>query len=207
MTYTKTWVSSRLADWLRAGGGLLLLPQLASPYLLSSALSWVTIWGCIVATWTPPPRPPTTPPPPPPLTAPLRPGCSASVAGDGTWGWGSGWVGPQASRGGSGGWKVGEVSCGCFLFTVLVLRGAGSGCLLTVLGRGGEGRGERIQEGKPHAIRQNERAGDRKQWEQRQTERDSARDRKRHHFLSLWNQLRKKNPKKGHKTTWQWPFK
>lgn len=68
------------------------------------------------------------------------PGCSTSAAGDEAWGWSSGWVATQASRGGSGGWKVGEVSCGCFLFTVLALRGAGSGCLLTVLGKGGEGR-------------------------------------------------------------------
>lgn len=36
------------------------------------------------------------------------------------------------------GWKVGEVCCG-FLFTVPALRGVGSGCLLTVLGRGGGG--------------------------------------------------------------------
>lgn len=35
------------------------------------------------------------------------------------------------------GWKVGEVSCG-FLFIVPALRGAGTGCLLTVLGREGE---------------------------------------------------------------------
>lgn len=35
------------------------------------------------------------------------------------------------------GWKVGEVSGG-FLFTVPPLRGAGTGCLLTVLERGGE---------------------------------------------------------------------
>lgn len=46
---------------------------------------------------------------------------------------------------------MGEVSGDCFLFKTLVLRGAGSGCLLTGLGRGGEGRG---QEGKPQAIRQ-----------------------------------------------------
>lgn len=38
----KGWASSGSADWLRAGGGVLLLPQLAPPYLLSSALSWVT---------------------------------------------------------------------------------------------------------------------------------------------------------------------
>lgn len=36
---------------------------------------------------------------------------------------------------------MGEVSGDCFLFKTLVLRGAGSGCLLTGLGRGGE-RGE-----------------------------------------------------------------
>lgn len=138
------------------------LPQLAPPYLLSSALSWVTIRGFTVATWTPPLRPPPTPPPPAAARAApaLRPGRSASAAGDG------GWAAAQTSRGGSGGWKVGEVSCSCFLFTVLNLRGAGSGCLLTGLGRG---RGERVQEGKPHAIRQKQRAGGR---EQRQTDRE-----------------------------------
>lgn len=35
---------------------------------------------------------------------------------------------------------MGEVSGDCFLFKTLVLRGVGSGCLLTGLGRGGEGR-------------------------------------------------------------------
>lgn len=39
------------------------------------------------------------------------------------------------------GWKVDEVSCG-FLFIVLALRGAGTGCLLTTLGRGGREKGE-----------------------------------------------------------------
>lgn len=60
------------------------------------------------------------------------------------------------------GWKVGEVSCG-FLFTALALRGAGTGCLLTTLGRRGEGRRERVQEGKPDAMRQIQRAGGREQ--------------------------------------------
>lgn len=58
------------------------------------------------------------------------------------------------------GWKVGEVS---FLFLALALRGAGTGCLLTMLGRGGGGRRERVQEGKPYAVRQSQRAGGREQ--------------------------------------------
>lgn len=159
--------SSGLIDWLRAGDGRLLLPQLA-PYLISSAPSWATIWGCTVATWTPPPRPPTPAAPP----APLRPGCSASVARGRAWGWGSGGV---ASRGGSGGWKVGEVSCGCFLFTVLALRGVGSGCLLTVLGKGGE-RGESSGRQTTHHLtewkrpRQREKETDRERWCERQTD-------------------------------------
>lgn len=177
--------SSGLVDWLRAGGGGLLLPQLA-PYLLSSALSWATIWGCTVATWTPPPRPPMPAAPPP---APLRPGCSASVAGGRAWGWGSGRV---ASRGGSGGWKVGEVSCGCFLFTVLALRGVGSGSLLTVLGRGGEGREFRKAN---HTVWQSERDRDRDKKET-DRERDGARGRQILTSWVKWNQVRKKNPKK-----------
>lgn len=143
-----------------------------------------------MATWTPPPRPPPTPPPPP-----LRRGCSASVAGDGNWGWGSGWAGTPASRGGSGGWKVGEV--GCFLFTALALRGAGSGCLLTVLGKGG--RGERVQEGKPYAFRQNERAGDR---ERQETDRERWRERQRETPLPEFKETSSETrTQRGHKTT------
>lgn len=151
--------------WLAASRRWSNVATLASPYLLSSALSWATTWGCTVATWSPPPTPP-------PLLAPLRRGCSASAAEDRSWG--SGWAGPPASRGGSGGWKVGEVSCGCFLITVPALRGVGSGCLLTVLGRGERGRGERVQEGKPHAIRQNEGA---KEWDRKTARAETDRER------------------------------
>lgn len=55
---------------------------------------------------------------------------------------------------------MGEVRCGCFLLTVLALRGAGSGSLLTGLGKGG--RGERVQEGKPNTSQTVKRARDRK---------------------------------------------
>lgn len=136
-----------------------------------------------MATWTPPPRPPPTTPPPPPT---LRPGCSASVAGDG--GWGSGWA--QASRGGSGGWKVGEVSCGCFLFTAAALRGAGSGCLLTVLGKGGEGREFRRANHTPSDRMKRQEARERQET-----------DRERRHFLCSVKPAQKEEPKKGHKTT------
>lgn len=54
----------------------------------------------------------------------------------------------QAASGESGGWTVGEVVCDSFLFTMLGLRGAGSGALLEVLGEEeGGGRGETVEAG------------------------------------------------------------
>lgn len=191
----------RAPDRMIGCSGVPVLPQL-TPYLLSSVLSWVTTWCCTVATWTPPTRPP-PPPPPPPAT--LKPGCSASEGGGG--GWGSSCVGVPASRGGNGGWKVGEVSGDCFLFKTLVLRGAGSGCLLTGLGRGGEGR---VQEGKPQAIRQewrSKRLRDRSK-QKRQTKTPSKEpsesserccDVETERDATSWverNRFRKKNPKR-----------
>lgn len=132
----RRWAASGLVDRLQADGWERLRPQL-TPYLLSSALSWVTTWGCTAAMWNPPPR---APPPEPPL---LSPGCSTS--GVAIWVCGSSWGGAPASRRTGGCWRMGEVSGDCFLFTVLALRGAGSGCLRAGLRRGG--KGDRVQEG------------------------------------------------------------
>lgn len=193
----KRWAGSGLADWLRADGGVLLLPQLA-PYLLSSALSWATAWGCFVATWTPPPRAP------PPIPAPLRPGCSASAAGDKTWGCGSNWVGAPVSRGGREGWKVGDVSCDCFLFRTLTLRGMGSGCLLTVLWRGGEGR--KIQEGQTIHHQTEWRRRKRRQTEKQREQWETERERETV-LPELSETSSERKTQRGHKTTWQSPQK
>lgn len=70
---------------------------------------------------------------------------------------------------------MGEVSCGCFLFTALALRGAGSGCLLTVLGRGGEGREFRRANHTPsdserdHVRQRNSRSSDYERERQKDT--------------------------------------
>lgn len=206
----------RAPDRMIGCSGVPALPQL-TPYLLSSVLSWVTTWCCTVATWTPPTRPP---PPPPPLPATLKPGCSASEGGGG--GWGSSCVGVPASRGGNGGWKVGEVSGDCFLFKTLVLRGAGSGCLLTGLGRGGEGRVFRRANHRPSDKSEGARdpeTEENKNNKQKQTNKNPlertqreqwemlrCRDRKRRYFLSGTKPVQKEEPKEDIKPH-EWPLK
>jgi len=76
---------------------------------------------------------------------------------------------------------------------VLALRGAGSGCLLTVLGKGGEGRefrranhtpSDRMKERERERETERKRERDRNKERERERERDCAGDRKRRQYPS-----------------------
>lgn len=98
---------------------------------------------------------------------------------------------------------MGEVSCVCFLFTVPILRGAGSGCLLTGLRR--RGKGKTVQEGKttrqPNGEQETERETARSS-ERRCKTYEKQRERERETVLPESSETRPVGrTKRAHKTT------